>query len=157
MREKIVSTSIYILVILMLITTAFLFGMFSTKIKKELVYKKAPTQSEQVSCSPKTVEKIVYVTKEKIVYITKEKIPERYLTTLHFNIVNTKEKTVYLPTPEKMHFGVSLVGAATDRGSSTSYGYFGIGFKVRYTNYYGQIEHMSNRSSLFSLGYEFDL
>ena len=158
MRERIVTTCVYILVLLMISTTAFLFGLLATQIKKEvIVYKEAPLKSDQAVCSPKIVEKIVYKIKDRIVYKTKEIIPERYRTTFYLNAVSEKEKIVYLNTPEKMHFGVSLVGAATDSGAGASYGYYGIGFKVRYTNYYGQIEHMINHSSLFSLGYEFDL
>jgi len=156
MRERIVTTCVYILVLLMIGTTAFLFGLLATQIKKEvIVYKEAPLKSDQAVCSPKIVEKIVYKIKDRIVYKTKEIIPERYRTTFYLNVVSEKEKIVYLNTPEKMHFGVSLVGAYSDQ--YTRYGTFGIGFKMRHSNYYGQAEFMNNHSSLFSLGYEFEL
>jgi len=137
MKEKATHLCIYGLFALLLVAIVYVFGLLYSQIENKVIPHNIP--SVILECSPEIKEKIVYldrvIYKDKIIY--KEKI-------IYIN------KTVYLPKSEKIRYGVSLVGAYSNRGYS-----YGLGLKMQYGEYYGIAEILRDESILFSLGYEF--
>ncbi len=141
MKEKMMSTIAYGVILLMIGSIAFIFGLLSSEIEEKIVYKEKIIKSEPLLCSPipeKVVEKIVY--RDRIIY---------------------KEKTVYrdrvvrrrTSSSEKTKFGLSLVGASF--GSNIGEYSYGLGFKIRLGKKFSHIELLKNKSIIFSLGHEF--
>jgi len=143
MKEKIIATFAYSLIIGMLIAIAAVVGIISHQIthkdhKSRYVEKIIEIES---ICSPEikkeTVEKIVYrdriVYKDKIVYVAK---PNQSVRT------------------KKMTYGVTLVGASLNSIMGRKL-YYGFGVKVQYDHYFSTMEVLENNSFLLSLGYEF--
>jgi len=149
MKEKIIATCAYGLVLVMIGAIAFIFGLLSRNIEKEVVYKDKLVKSEPIVFATKIKEKIVY--RDRIVYRDKVVYKGRVMTPII--IKKGKLKVVYKDTPERVHFGLSLVGGYYDsENHKTAVGW---GFKLRYKNYYGQTELLSNHVVLLGVGYEF--
>ena len=140
MRERSITSCIYVFVVLMLAGVACLSGVLVHQInhrnhKREILYKDKVIK-RTTRCSLE-VEKIVY--RDRIVY--KDKIISTDLI-----LPVTKNK--------RMTYGISLVGASLDSKIGRGY-YYGFGFKMQYMKYYVIAEVADNKSLILSLGYEF--
>jgi len=139
MKDRTLPLVIYGLFTTLLVSAVYVFGLLYSELENRARHNN--TSPIIAECSPEVKEKVVYqdrvIYKDKLIY--KEKIIYR-------------DKIVYASNSEKIRYGVSLIGASLN----SNLGYtFGLGFKMQYGAYYGIAEILENRSTLFSLGYEF--
>ena len=135
MKNKVFIFLIYLILLSMLLSILYISLMVNPpKVQTKIIYKEKEVKS-------KIKEVIVY--KDRIIY--KENTP--------IIIQKGKKKEVYRNTPEKIHFGLSIISGYLN--SNIKDNVMGLGFKLRYQNCYSQTEFLTDNTVLFSMGYEF--
>jgi len=143
MRQNLISFLIYFLFFAIIIAITYTFNIVINRLN-DFRYSDTKKISQCISQKNKVVyiDKIIY--KDKVVY--RDKI-------IYKDKVVHRDRLVYKTEPTKLTYGVSLVGILLNL-SKDKYKH-GFGFKVRYGEYYGQAEIISDENYLISIGYEF--